>query len=198
MGNVGSVKNALQALGAKAIVSAVPADIERASHLILPGVGSFAEGMRRLSATGLISLLNEAILKRKKPLWGICLGMQMLAETGDEGGSCTGLVFVRGSARRLNVDETIYRLPHIGWNDVAVQPNARLFVGVKRPVFYFVHSYGLFPADNKVISGIADYGGRFAAAIETGNIFGVQFHPEKSQEDGLIVLQNFLNTHALS
>lgn len=193
MGNVGSVKNALQALGAETVVSTVSADIERASHIILPGVGSFTEGMRRLFATGLVPLLNDVVLKRKKPILGICLGMQMFAETGDEGGNSAGLGWVRGATRRLVVDETIYRLPHIGWNDVATQSNNKLFAGVKRPIFYFVHSYSLCPADGRAISGMTDYGGRFVAAIESDTIFGVQFHPEKSQEEGLLVLQNFLN-----
>lgn len=193
MGNVGSVKNALHALGAEAVVSTAPADVERSSHLILPGVGSFTEGMRRLSATGLIPLLNSVVLERKKPLLGICLGMQMFAETGEEGGTGAGLGWVRGATRRLASDEIAYRLPHVGWNDVTVRPNSKLFMGVKRPIFYFVHSYSLCPADESIVCGTTDYGGRFVAAVESDTIFGVQFHPEKSQEEGLLVLQNFLN-----
>lgn len=192
MGNVGSVKNALGALGVEAVVSAAPEDVKRASHLVVPGVGAFSEGMRRLSATGLVPLLNDMVLERKKPLLGICLGMQMFAQWGEEGGKTAGLGWVKGVTRHFAIDEAVYRLPHIGWNDVAAQPGSVLFAGVKRPIFYFVHSYVLAPATPGVISGVADYGGPFAAAIEADTIFGVQFHPEKSQEEGLRVLQNFL------
>ncbi len=193
MGNVGSVRNALETLGAEVVISNAPADIEHASHLILPGVGNFKDGMARLTDSGVLPSLTEAVLTRKTPFLGICLGMQMLAERGDESGGAEGLGWIPGVVQRLVVDERLYRMPHVGWNDVTAKANSILLAGVKRPIFYFVHSYQFVPKDNAVIAATCEYDEIFTAAIENGTIFGVQFHPEKSQKEGLHVLQNFLN-----
>lgn len=216
MGNVGSVKNALTFLGQEAVVSLNPEDLERATHLILPGVGAFADGMKNLNSTGLVTVLESEVLKRRKPILGLCLGMQLLASAGEEGGLHKGLGWIKGRVQRFKVDGKLYKVPHVGWNDVypvrsqtpgvsvdagvhrtsnGVYPRDRatLFQGVKRPIFYFVHSYHLVPEDKSIIAAETEYGGKFVAAVEKDNIFGLQFHPEKSQQEGLKVLENFLN-----
>ncbi len=228
MGNVGSVKNALAFLGYEALLSSSPADLERATHLILPGVGAFADGMKNLTKSGLLPALESEVLTRQKPILGLCLGMQLFASEGEEDGLHNGLGWIKGRVRRFSVDERRYKVPHVGWNDVypvrtpltpvggdhsnklmgvdapisrsrstrsnGVYPKDRatIFLGVKRPIFYFVHSYHLIPEDKSIISAEAEYGERFVAAIEKDNIFGLQFHPEKSQQEGLRVLENFL------
>ncbi len=192
MGNVGSVRNALEALGAKVKISSTREDIEGATHLVLPGVGSFTEGMKNLEKSGAIQPLTEAVIRDKKPILGLCLGMQMLAETGQEGGTTKGLGWVKGVVKRLDVDEARFHVPHIGWNDVEAKSTSVLLAGIKRTIFYFVHSYCFFAASDTVVAGTTEYGEKFATVVEQGNIFGVQFHPEKSQEDGLSLLKNFL------
>lgn len=193
MGNVGSVKNALDYLKAQSLISAKESDLRNASHLILPGVGAFGEGMQRLKEKGLVEIIKREVKTNKKPFLGICLGMQMLADTGEEGGKFQGLGFLEGRTRRLKVNEKKFHLPHIGWNDVEPKKQSVLFREVASPVFYFVHSYVLDPQDKSIIEATCDYGQRFCAAIAKDNIFGVQFHPERSQKSGLSLLQNFLN-----
>ena len=193
MGNVGSIKNAIYTLGYDASISNEKKDIEGATHIILPGVGAFGDGMKNLSSFGLESDLTEEVLVKKKPFLGICLGMQMLLDRGEEGGDYRGIGWIRGVTKRLQyVDEAKSRLPHIGWNDVSPQTDSVLFKGIKRPIFYFVHSYHVVPDDNSIVSAYTEYGEKFASAIEKDNIFGVQFHPEKSQQEGLKVLENFI------
>ncbi len=191
MGNVGSVRNALRYLGAESEITAEPDQLLAATHVILPGVGSFVDGMRNLQERGLVPLLQEIARGGKTPLLGICLGMQLFADTGEEGGSSAGLGMIKGVTRRFQVAST-YRIPHVGWNDVIPSPKARLFAGIKKPVYYFVHGYHVVPVDGSVIVGTTKYGETFASSIEQGLVFGVQFHPEKSQHAGLTLLENFL------
>ena len=193
MSNTMSVKNSLRALGAEVTISREKSVIESASHIILPGVGAFADGMRNLQEFGLIETLRRVVFDMKKPFLGICLGMQMLATTGEENGSQKGLGFIPGVCRRLRVDETTFRVPHIGWNDVEVVQKDPLFTGIEQPIFYFDHGYHLSPQDTSIIIGATDYGEKFAAAIKRDNIYGVQFHPEKSQHAGMTLLGNFLD-----
>ena len=184
------MRNALAYLGEESEITADVEKIQSASHVILPGVGSFVDGMRNLEERGLVSVL-QGIARSGKPLLGICLGMQLLADTGDEGGGAAGLGIIPGVARRLTGGAD-YRLPHIGWNDVAPKEGARLFAGIKAPVFYFVHSFVLAPQEERATAGTTEYGETFTSAIEEGLVFGVQFHPEKSQHAGLTLLENFL------
>lgn len=192
MGNTGSVKNALLFLGAEAVISHNPDDLHRATHLILPGVGAFGDGMKKLANFGLVRILEEEVLVKKKPILGICLGMQLFADIGEEGGTHKGLEWISGRTRRFQIDEKNFRLPHIGWNDVEILKSTTLFRGVAPAVFYFVHSYLVEPSDPSSVIATCDYGEVFPAAIEKENIFGVQFHPEKSQKAGLAVLKNFI------
>lgn len=194
MGNVKSVKNALAALGYDCVISRKKKDLENSSHLILPGVGAFVDGMKNLEKFGLTGILNEQVLNKKKPILGICLGMQMMAETGEEGKKSHGLGWVKGTVRRFKVDEKKYPIPHVGWNDVVPSAGSVLFKNIEKNIFYFVHSYFLVPENKKLVAGLTDYGEKFTSAVQDKNIFGVQFHPEKSQQAGLKLLENFLNS----
>lgn len=192
MGNLFSVANALEYLGADVKVSNRKEDLEKADRLILPGVGAFPDGMKNLEKLGIIENLKKEVFEHKKPLLGICLGMQLFATEGDEGSLTKGLGWITGRVRRFRVDEKKFRLPHVGWNDVSQKNEDSLFKGAGQPIFYFVHSYHLVPEDPSVITATCNYGENFVAAIQKDNLFGVQFHPEKSQKNGLRVLENFL------
>lgn len=192
LGNVRSVLNALEHIGARAVLTRDPATLAAASGLILPGVGAFGEGMRRLEAHG----LREQLIKLTadgKPLLGICLGFQMLMTSSRELGEHEGLNLIPLQVVRLPVDA---RLPHIGWSPVTVAHNSptpsRLLKGLDNELMYFVHSYGVLKPVQPVVAGLANYEGCcFTALIESENVFGTQFHPEKSGEAGLQLLRNF-------
>ena len=192
MGNVGSVKNAVNSLGKEVIIPKTKNDLKSASHIILPGVGSFADGMRNLENLDFIETLNKEVIENHTPFLGLCLGMQLLAESGDEGGPSKGLGWLKGSVKRFQVDGKKYKIPHVGWNDVFPKKNSILFKNVNRPIFYFVHSYHFRMEEKSSIAAESEYGERFVSALEKNNIFGLQFHTEKSQKDGLKVLENFL------
>ncbi len=191
LGNVGSVKNALQFLGVRVAVSGLKEDIRNATHIILPGVGSFGDGIRLIKERGLTEALSQEVLEKRKPFLGICLGMQLLADFGEEGGVTQGLGWIPGRVRKFDINENKLRLPHVGWDDVTADETS-IFKGVTLPVFYFVHNYVFVPDDENSVIAVCEYGERFAAAIRKDNIYGVQFHPEKSQKSGLLLLSNFL------
>jgi len=192
MGNLRSVAKALQAIGEDVRVTRDPADLRAASHIVLPGVGAFAQCVANLRATELIDVLDEQVRHRKKPFLGICLGMQLLAAGSEEGGWHEGLGWLTASVRRLNGDGGL-KVPHIGWNDIRAEPDSPLFKGVRHPVFYFVHSYYVECADPRLVSATCDYGVTFPAALVAENVWAVQFHPEKSQVNGLRFLENFVS-----
>ena len=197
MGNIRSVANAVEALGYESRVADEPRDLAGASHLILPGVGAFGDGMRSLRAGGWVDALEEQVLRQGKPFLGICLGMQFLATAGTEHGTHAGLDWIHGEVRRLTPGDPQFRVPHIGWDDVRPTRRDGLFSGLgETEVFYFVHSYVLVPDDLSLMSGECDYGVSFAASVEMDNVWAVQFHPEKSQRAGLAVLRNYLETGA--
>jgi glutamine amidotransferase len=199
MGNLRSVANAVSSLGAETVVASSPSELERASHVILPGVGAFGDGIEKLRRGGWIAPLDEAVRGRRLPFLGICLGMQLLATSGTEHGTWDGLGWIPGTVTRVGDDDPSLRIPHIGWNDVEVAGAPRLFAGFdpkQVPCFYFVHSYALVPADRAVATGLCTYGAPFVATVEHGNIHGVQFHPEKSHKLGLALLRNFLALEA--
>ena len=193
LGNLRSVVNALARLQVSTVLTNDPLVIASATHLILPGVGSFGEGMKGLTERGLIPVLQEEILNKEKPLLGICLGMQLLATEGFEHGHHRGLNFIPGSVRPVDTGQTDLRLPHIGWNDVAMSDRHSIAAGFDHvPTFYFVHSFALVPEDPAVIAGTCDYGGKIVALVQSQNVCGAQFHPEKSHDDGLQIFRNFL------
>jgi len=190
IGNIASVSGALRHLGVPHKVSCDKDDIDRADKLILPGVGSFAEASGRLKASALTGVIRKSVLERKVPILGICLGMQLFATYGEEGGASDGLDLIRGKISYHRSGAMGLKLPHIGWNEVNCN-DFRIFDSIENgSCFYFVHSYEMIP-DEEVKAAYSDYGMRFVAAIQKGNIVGVQFHPEKSQKAGLKLLNNF-------
>ncbi len=193
MGNVRSVFNTFEQLKVSIECTADPAAILSADGIVLPGVGAFGDGMKALEERGLLAVLNEAVIEQRKPYLGICLGMQFLAEEGFEEGKHAGFGWIKGAARRLSGSPEC-KVPHMGWNDVEVLKAGGLFTGLENPVFYFVHSYYLDPqeSERQFITALCRHGQPFAAALQKESIFGVQFHPEKSQQAGLQVLENFI------
>jgi imidazole glycerol-phosphate synthase subunit HisH len=188
MGNLYSVGNALAHLGQNWEVSPDPERIVQAERVILPGVGSFQEAAQRLQETGLADALRTYALKGR-PLLGICLGMQLLAEWGEEGGLTPGLGLIPGTTARLQTGE---KLPHVGWNHLAIRQSDPLLDDLpQNPYFYFVHSFVFTPQDPKHVVGDTAYGPEFCAMVRKDNLVGVQFHPEKSSAAGLRLLRNF-------
>jgi glutamine amidotransferase len=191
MGNIKSVENALLCAGADVRITAAAADILRAEAIIIPGVGAFAEGMLNVQRLGIMDALNEAVLARQMPFLGICLGMQFLADLSHEGGETGGFGWIPGTVERLAPeDRKRFKVPHMGWNDVERVRPCSLFEGIEKPVFYFVHSYH-FRAWPEYVTGVCRHGQDVVVAVQRENIFGVQFHPEKSQGMGLRLLKNF-------
>lgn len=192
IGNVRSVLNAFEYIGAQAVLTRDPVELAKASGLVLPGVGAFGEGMRRLDSHGLREPLMS-LARTGKPLLGICLGFQMLMRSSTEQGQQEGLALVGHEVVRLPVEA---RLPHIGWSRVKAAANApappRLLAGLDNELFYFVHSFGVVKPVQPIVAGLANYAGcEIAALVESSNVFGTQFHPEKSGEAGLQMLRNF-------
>lgn len=193
MGNLDSVARAVEECGAHAVVTDRASDLVHADHLILPGVGAFADGMRRLRERRLDELLTTQVMERGTPCLGICLGMQLLATKGYEQGETAGLGWIEGEVTRLQPDSSHIRIPHIGWNEVVFDCASPLFEGlVSGKDFYFVHSYHLCCGHTSSVLAHTPYCGSFASVVGQRNVFGVQFHPEKSQRVGLQLLKNFL------
>lgn len=192
MGNIGSIQNMLAWIGAEACISADPQVIRRADKLILPGVGAFDNGMRRLNELGFVSLLQEQAIERGKPLLGICLGMQLLGQ-GSEEGSLPGLGWLAAESVRFRfeVTQSALKVPHMGWNTVEPVTESPLFAEITSPRFYFVHSYHVTCQRQEDVLARASYGFPFVAAVRRQNIYGVQFHPEKSHKFGMALLRNF-------
>lgn len=194
MGNLGSVRRAFDDLGADSVIVNDPAALHDAHRIVLPGVGAFAEGMAHLLQGGWRNALQEAVLEQGKPLLGICLGMQMLASEGHEGGRTPGLGLIPGQVSRLDELGCSLRIPHVGWNEVRYVQEDVLFGGIPDASdFYFVHSYAFMPQDRKHLVATVPYGIDLTAVVRHGNVFGCQFHPEKSSKAGRRLLGNFLS-----
>jgi imidazole glycerol-phosphate synthase subunit HisH len=192
MGNIRSVYNALARMGCHASIAQSPDELLHANAFLLPGVGAFGEAMTNLHRLGMVEPVRRAVLAQRKPILGICLGMQLLAESSQERGVSEGLALIPGAVERLPVPDNM-RLPHIGWNSVEVFKRLPLFEGFPPGgSFYFVHSYH-YVCDKKYVAAVTDYGGSVVAAVQHENIFGVQFHPERSQTNGLRLIENFVN-----
>jgi len=188
VGNLRSVEKAFAANGCAAVVSADENVLRQAERLVLPGVGAFGACMNALGARGFDELVRARVAAGT-PLLGVCVGMQMLFEESEEFGASRGLGFLRGRVRRFPGDLVV---PQVGWNQVRQQNSSPLFEGIRDSAFfYFVHSYYCEPVERKIIAGETDYGVAYASAVARENLYGVQFHPEKSQADGLRVLANF-------
>ncbi len=194
MGNVHSVLKALETTGEDVLLSNRKEDLQRAEAIVLPGVGAFGVGISNLKKLDLIGTLNEEVLAKKKPFLGICLGMQLLAEESEEFGKHQGLGWIPARVKKFDFSPHPMRVPHVGWNNLLIEKEDPLFRGLKNyPDFYFVHSYFMDCDEPETVIAKCDYGRPFAAAVQKENIFGVQFHPEKSQRAGLTVIKNFVD-----
>lgn len=192
LGNLLSVVKAVEAVagGEEVVVAADAAVLDSADRIVLPGVGNFRSGIVNLRKAGLVEPLKKRVLEAEVPFLGICLGMQMLAEAGEEDGEHHGLGLIPGKVRRLDTDG--YPLPHLGWDDIEAVGDDYLLSGVASTRdFYFVHSYVMECPDEYVVAW-CEYGERFPAIVRRDNIMGIQFHPEKSREAGLSILRNFI------
>ena len=201
MGNLRSVSKAFETVGAEVEVTNDPGTIAGAGAIILPGVGAFRRGMENLNKLDVIPVICEAV-EKKKPVLGICLGLQLLFTESEEHGICKGLDIIKGRVKRF---DSSVKIPHVGWNQVEYKAKSReqsaefkVFDGIPvNSYFYFVHSYYVEPDDENLIVATTGYGKDFVSVINRNNFWGVQFHPEKSGEFGLKVLKNFL-TNTLS
>ena len=193
LGNLRSVAGAVERLGCDVVVSNRPDEVARAERLILPGVGAFGDGMRNLRESGMREALDTAVRGRGTPILGICLGAELMACDSDEFGRHEGLGWIDATVTRLAPADRSLAIPHVGWNAVHRRRDDALLADVPDDAwFYFVHSYHIACRDAEAIVAEADYGGPVLAALHVDNIFGTQFHPEKSQRHGLTVLRNFL------
>jgi imidazole glycerol-phosphate synthase subunit HisH len=191
LGNIQAFAHIYQRLDIAVDVAETSERVAAAKRLILPGVGAFDWAMARLDKSGLRAALDEAVLRRSVPVLGVCVGMQMMAKSSDEG-LAPGLGWISAKVERLFKEVGAHRpLPHMGWNDVIPKSTACLFAGIEEPRFYHLHSYYMVPEDESEILATADYGGAFATAVRKGNVFGTQFHPEKSHQWGIDLLDNF-------
>jgi glutamine amidotransferase len=193
MGNLRSVFNKFRRMGYKSEISSNPDVIKEADKLILPGVGHFAKGMRNLEDRGIIDVLNDTVLHKKTPIFGICLGMQLFSEYSEEG-DCQGLGWIKAKTVRFRInDKTKFKIPHIGWNTVNIVNKSGIddFL-TDDDYFYFVHSYHIQCNDITDVWMSSRYENEFTSAIKKGNIFGSQFHPEKSHDAGFKLLKKFI------
>ncbi len=197
-GNISSVVNSFKEVAQNIATIEVTSDLNKiksSDKIILPGQGSFKSCVDALNKiSGLNDTLNEFVIENKKPLLGICVGLQMFADTGYEETKTKGLGWISGKVSKIDNQNGKYKLPHIGWNQINIVKDSKIFKDIEnKSHMYFVHSYEFIPADNKVISATTDYSTKVVCSVEKENIFGTQFHPEKSDQMGLKIISNFIN-----
>lgn len=192
-GNSNSIKRTLDRIGGRSIISSQVEVVTQADKIILPGVGHFARAMANLKELGLLDALNEAVLIKRKAVLGICLGMELMATTSEEGHT-PGLQWLDAEAVRLKISASAqHKVPHIGWNGIQIKKASAMMKGVEDlSEFYFAHSFHLKINDRSDLLNETEYGISFPSAVERNNIFGVQYHPEKSHRSGVQVLKNFI------
>ena len=194
MGNLNSVKKKLDRLKTTVSITSNPRDIVKADKIILLGVGHFAKAMKNIKELDLVDALNEIAIVKKKPVLGICLGMQLMAKDSEEG-KTEGLGWLDANVRKMQVDDTLkFKIPHTGWNKIIQSKKSHLMKGIpESSEFYFVHAYYLKPNETSNTLNETEYSFKFTSAIEKDNIFGVQYHPEKSHDVGEVLLKNFIS-----
>ncbi|MCI6885920.1 MAG: imidazole glycerol phosphate synthase subunit HisH [Lachnospiraceae bacterium] len=191
-GNLKSVEKALVTLGEQPVITRSREMLLAADKVILPGVGSFGDAMGRLKQYGLVDVIHQ-VVDKGTPFLGICLGLQLLFERSDESMGVEGLGVLKGEILRIPDCEGL-KIPHMGWNSLEIRPGTRLFAGVENGSYvYFVHSYYLKAADTSIVAASTEYSTHIHAAVESGNVFACQFHPEKSSDVGLQILKNFIS-----
>ncbi len=196
MGNIRSVKNAFELLGEKTILTNDKKQLSESDAIILPGVGAFEDGMKNLRKENLIDFLTETIVDKKKPYLGICLGLEFLAEKSFENGEHDGLGWIKGEIKKIVPNNPSLKIPHMGWDDTKILSPKGILYEMNDVSFYYLHSYYFKVDDSEknLISSICEYGGvPITATIQKNNIFATQFHPEKSQSEGIKLLKNFLD-----
>ncbi|MBL4655119.1 MAG: imidazole glycerol phosphate synthase subunit HisH [Bacteroidia bacterium] len=196
MGNLRSVFNKFRKIGVSAIISSDPNEIEKAGKLILPGVGHFAAGMKNIQERGLLDILTKKVLTDKTPILGICLGMQLFTCFSEEG-NVDGLGWINGETIRFNFnkeeDKKKYKVPHMGWNSLDIKNGNLLYKNIpNNAMFYFVHTYHVVCKDEEDVTACTNYGYEFVSSVHKDNIYGTQFHPEKSHQDGFQIIKNFI------
>ena len=192
MGNIGSISHALDYLNGSYFISGKAHDLPNADAYILPGVGAFSSAMDNLRERNLVDGLGREVVEKKKPFFGICLGMQLLAKDSEELGFSEGLGWIDGHVVKMDMTKGLH-VPHVGWNNVKFKGTPELFKGIDDEAhFFFDHSFHLLCHD-EIIAGVHDYGTQQVSAVRKGNIFATQFHPEKSQRSGLKMMRNYLN-----
>ena len=196
-GNISSVINSFKEVAKDKVNIKVTADlknIKSSDKVVLPGQGSFKSCIDALNnINGLVDTLNEFAIDNKKPLLGICVGLQMFADVGYEETETKGLGWISGKVSKINNQNGKYKLPHIGWNQINIVKDSKIYKNIENNShMYFVHSYELIPEDKNIISATTDYSSKIVCSIEKGNIFGTQFHPEKSDKMGLRIVENFI------
>ena len=197
-GNISSVINSFKEVAKDKVKIEVTSDLKKISSsdkLVLPGQGSFKSCIDALNRiNGLVETLNDFAIKNKKPLLGICVGLQMFADVGYEETETKGLGWIPGKVIKIDNQNGKYKLPHIGWNEINIMKDSKIFKDIKdKSHMYFVHSYEFIPNDKNAISATTNYSSNHVCAVEIENIFGTQFHPEKSDKTGLKIINNFIN-----
>ena len=197
-GNISSVINSFKEVAKEKVNIEVTSDLEKiklSDKVVLPGQGSFKSCIDALnSINGLVDALNEIVINSKKPLLGICVGLQMFADIGYEETETKGLGWISGKVSKIDNQKGKYKLPHIGWNEINILKGNKIFKDIENNShMYFVHSYEFVPNDKSVIAATTDYSSNIVCAVEKENIFGTQFHPEKSDKIGLKIIDNFIN-----
>ena len=193
MGNVASVQKALNFLNIKNVITNEHSVIKNSKVILLPGVGSFAQGIENLNECNLVGLLTEEVMIKQKPFLGICLGMQLIMERGNEPYECKGLGWVEGEVKKFELLDL--NIPHMGWNNIQVLNNT-YYNKLENSDFYFIHSYHVKTTNDQDIAAKVNYGFDVVASIQKDNIFATQFHPEKSQNNGLTLLKSFFELNA--
>jgi glutamine amidotransferase len=195
IGNLHSVYKKLLQLKAEVLISQCQKTIANADKIILPGIGHFGKGMLNLKSLMLEDVLQEQVTVQKKPVLGICLGMQLMAKSSEEAPGEIGLGWLDNTVIRFHVPDPFrFKIPHIGWNQLRINKESGLLNGIMpSAAFYFSHSYHLGDADSSLVAAETEYGYPFVSAVEQENVFGVQFHPEKSHDEGLVIFQSFLD-----